>query len=266
MEVRVLVELADQRPPRLTGSEPREGVRSIAPVPGEHEFPPGKPAQQHAQKLPHQVARRLVTASSLLVLFGSPVQRAQHRQRPGAVQARLSHLDRQHDPTSLRPVPVSPLPRCVRVRGTDGVAMPALAVDLLPRMLRDGVVAADRDRAARNETIDDASRENPRQPPRRPAPLREHAVIARPMAFGQRPGDPQQTTDRVATDAHDRGEHEHAETRPHRLGELAGPFVKDGSHSLRYAGHRSFLARRDSRLVHTSNPPAGRLFVFPQPA
>ncbi len=190
MEVRVLVELADQRPPRLTGSEPREGVRSIAPVPGEHEFPPGKPAQQHAQKLPHQVARRLVTASSLLALFGSPVQRAQHRQRPGAVQARQSHLDRQHDPTSLRPVPVSPLPRCVRVRGTDGVAMPALAVDLLPRMLRDGVVAADRDRAARNETIDDASRENPRQPPRRPAPLREHAVIARPMAFGQRPGDP----------------------------------------------------------------------------
>lgn len=46
--------------------------------------------------------------------------------------------------------------------------MASLAVDVLPRMLRDRVVAEDRDWPLRCETSDHLLRENPRQPPRQP--------------------------------------------------------------------------------------------------
>ncbi len=63
VEVGVFVKLADQRQPRLAGGEPSQGVRAVVAVADKREFPLRKPAEDHAQQLPHQIAWRLVATT-----------------------------------------------------------------------------------------------------------------------------------------------------------------------------------------------------------
>ncbi len=227
VQVDVLAELADQRPPRLAHRESRQGMRVEATVAGKHEFPLGKPAQQHTRQLPHQVTGRLVTMAPFLVLLGRTVQRTQHRQGPRAIQSRQRDLNRQHDPF------VATSPDRVRVRGPDRIPMPSLPIDVLPRMLSNRIIANERDRTLRYEPIHHVLGQNSRQSPRPPAAFRQHAVFTRPMGLGQRTGDSQQPTNRMSAHAQDRSEHQHQEPRRDRSAEFIGPFPKDVAHTHR---------------------------------
>ena len=191
-----------------------------------------------------------------LVFFGRAIQGRQYGQCPGAAQSRQLYQDCQYHPL------VAPPPGRVRMRRSYGVAMPSFAIDFLSAMLRDRVVAADRDRAAGKKAVDHLMSQNPRQIPTRPTPLRKHAVVAGPVTLGQTARNSQQTTDRMPTDTENCREHQHLKPRPDRLREFARPLLQDRTNTLWYLGHLSFLARRDSRFVSTRNLPARRLFLL----
>jgi hypothetical protein len=87
------------------------------------------------------------------------------------------------------------------------IAMPPLALDLLSAMLCDRVVATDQDRAARNKALDNMLRDSSGQIPTPPTPFRKHAVIAAPVAIGQRPRNSQKPTDGVPTNTNNRRKH-----------------------------------------------------------
>jgi len=71
------------------------------------------------------------------------------------------------------------------VRGTDRIPMAPLAKDVVPGVLVHRVVARQEDLARRHQVIENPTGQAPRQPPARPAPFAEDAVVAGGMAGGQ---------------------------------------------------------------------------------
>lgn len=194
--------------------------------------------------------------ASFLVRLGQTIERAQDRQCQSTASSPQLDQDGQHHPF------VPPPPGYVGMRRAHSIALPPLAIDLLPGVLRDRIVAAERNRAARKKATDHMLCQNPRQIQTRPATPRENTVIAAQMTVGQSTGDSQQAADRTATDTTDLGTQQNLKAGPDRLRKLNRPFVQDSTHTLRHPDHRSFMAWGDSRLVHLPDLPARRLSVL----
>ena len=79
--------------------------------------------------------------------------------------------------------------------GTDGIAVTALAKDLVTGVLSNGVVASQEDAAFRNEVVENPASQTLCQPPGGPAAFGEDAVVTGGMARRQGAEGAQQIAD-----------------------------------------------------------------------
>ena len=149
-------------------------------------------------------------------------------QRPPSLGKRELHQDGRHYPL------VSPAIGGEGVRGANGVSMAGVAVDLLPPVPVDRVVAAERRGAFGNPMTRDMRRQHASQTPRGPTSSIADAVIARRMLGGQRPNGSQQDADRSSPGGQNGRQHENHKTRIGRPRERAGEFLDERLCRLMY--------------------------------
>ncbi len=123
----------------VPAAEARQLVGREVAIGEEDELPLGKPMEQGGHHLPDQGGRGAVPAALGPVEVRGAVQDTEHRQGPAAADEGDGDQDGQAAPL------VAPLPDGVGVGGAHGVAVAALAVDVLAPMLRHGVVGGDPD-------------------------------------------------------------------------------------------------------------------------
>ena len=233
-----------------------------------------------------------MTATLLLVLGWAAIQRHQDRQRPGSGGKRKLDQDRQHHP--LVPVAVSG----IGVRRAYGVAMQALAEDLLAAMFVDGVVARQPNRAGRREAANDPGGQEEAQTPQRPASFGEDAMVTGRRSRQQGTECAEQIQHRMVAHSQDSREQQDQDAVVGGAGEHRSkglPEGADGRRSLRfeptqllagtllrlalasalasrelavpagaapgYTGHKSLLARKGRFLATPSIPSRRLVFV-----
>jgi hypothetical protein len=138
-----------------------------------------------------------------------------------------------------------PAERGVGVSGADRVAMAALAVDMKPRMLGDGIVPGQKDRSTRREAGKDRRDVAACQGRKRPVVTREDAVIAAGMAGCEASQKAKQVGDGASAQGEDRGQSQEDESTMGRPRERRLEGVEDGAD------------RFGKLLVNVLDPPPG---------
>ena len=172
-----------------------------------------KPAQYDLEHLPHQQGWRFVATTLLFVFARAAIERHQDGQCPRATSEWKLHQDRQHHP--LVPIAESG----IGVGRAHGVAMPALAEDLLAAMLVDGVVARQLNRSRNGKVADKPGGQKVGQAPQRPTSFREQAMVTGRGSRRQGTKCAQQIQDGMVAGGQDRREQQNKEAVIGRSGE-----------------------------------------------
>jgi hypothetical protein len=128
------------------------------------------------------------------------------------------------------------------VGGAHGVAVAALAVDVLAAVLRHGVVAGDHDRRVGRQQIQDQAGQHPAEGPGGPGGAGEDAVVVAKMALGPAAHRGQDTGDGASAGGQDGADGEQQESLGGRVGEGVGQGEQERRGGRGQGKHRRLLS------------------------